>query len=188
MCLPRSACASTTWMRRRQRKAAGRSARASARARRRNSHVRPAGQRACALERDALQTRIAELETERMQRESEFKEVDRARSSLMERTAALARAFTAKEAALTRAENTIAALNEQVAARGRPRDRKTSYRSENRGTHRLVPPRADAVLGGGRCAGDGAQGFRPPDARGVSPSACTGKPDDPVTLRPANAA
>jgi crescentin len=34
----------------------------------------------------------------------------------MERTAALARAFTAKEAALTRAENTIAALNEQVAA------------------------------------------------------------------------
>jgi hypothetical protein len=38
------------------------------------------------------------------------------RATLMERTAALARAFTAKEAALTRAENTIAALNEQVAA------------------------------------------------------------------------
>jgi hypothetical protein len=34
----------------------------------------------------------------------------------MERSAALARAFTAKEAALTRAEDTIAALNEQVAA------------------------------------------------------------------------
>jgi crescentin len=69
-----------------------------------------------ALERDALQTRIADLETERIQRESEFKEVDQARATFMERTAALARAYTAKEAALTRAEDTIAALNEQVAA------------------------------------------------------------------------
>src|SRR5262249_47398772 len=69
-----------------------------------------------ALERDALQARIADLESERIQRESEFKEVDQARANLMERTAARARAFTAKEAALTRAENTIATLNEQVAA------------------------------------------------------------------------
>ena len=69
-----------------------------------------------ALERDALQARITDLETERIQRESEFKEVDQARATFMERTAAIARAFTAKEAALTRAENTITALNEQVAA------------------------------------------------------------------------
>jgi chromosome segregation ATPase len=69
-----------------------------------------------ALERDALQSRVADLEAERIQRESEFKEVDHARATLMERSAALARAFTAKEAALTRAEDTIAALNEQVAA------------------------------------------------------------------------
>jgi len=69
-----------------------------------------------ALERDALQARVADLEAERIQRESEFKEVDQARATLMERSAALARAFTAKEAALTRAEDTIAALNEQVAA------------------------------------------------------------------------
>jgi chromosome segregation ATPase len=34
----------------------------------------------------------------------------------MERRAALTRAFTAKEATLTRAEDTIAALNEQIAA------------------------------------------------------------------------
>jgi crescentin len=69
-----------------------------------------------ALERDALQARVADLETERMQRESQFKEVDQARATLIERSTALARAFTAKEAALTRAEDAIAALNEQVAA------------------------------------------------------------------------
>ena len=69
-----------------------------------------------ALERDALQARIAELETERIQRESQFAEVDQARATLMERSAALTRAYTVKEAALVRAEDTIAALNEQVAA------------------------------------------------------------------------
>jgi chromosome segregation ATPase len=69
-----------------------------------------------ALERDALQARVADLEAERIQRESQFKEVDQARATLIERSTALARAFTAKEAALTRAEDTIAALNEQIAA------------------------------------------------------------------------
>ena len=69
-----------------------------------------------ALERDALQARVADLEAERIQRESQFKEVDQARATLVERSTALARAFTAKEAALTRAEDAIAALNEQVAA------------------------------------------------------------------------
>jgi crescentin len=68
------------------------------------------------LERDALQARISELEAERIQRESEFTEVDQARATLMERSAALTRAYMAKEAALTRAEDTIAALNEQIAA------------------------------------------------------------------------
>jgi chromosome segregation ATPase len=69
-----------------------------------------------ALERDALQARVADLEAERIQRESQFNEVDRARATLVERSTALARAFTAKEAALTRAEDAIAALNEQIAA------------------------------------------------------------------------
>jgi chromosome segregation ATPase len=69
-----------------------------------------------ALERDSLQARIADLETERMQRESEFKEMDQARATLMERSAALTRAYTAKEAALVRAEDAIAALSEQLAA------------------------------------------------------------------------
>jgi chromosome segregation ATPase len=69
-----------------------------------------------AFERDALQTRISELEAERIQRESEFVEVDQSRTTLMERSGALTRAYTAKEAALMRAEETIAALNEQLAA------------------------------------------------------------------------
>jgi chromosome segregation ATPase len=69
-----------------------------------------------ALERDSLQARIADLETERMQRESEFKEMDQARATLMERSAALTRAYTAKEAALVRAEDAISALSEQLAA------------------------------------------------------------------------
>jgi chromosome segregation ATPase len=69
-----------------------------------------------ALERDALQARVADLEAERIQRESQFKEVEQARATLVERSTALARAFTAKEAALTRAEDAIAALNEQVTA------------------------------------------------------------------------
>jgi chromosome segregation ATPase len=69
-----------------------------------------------ALERDALQSRISELEAERIQRESHFTEVDQARATLMERSGALTRAYTAKEAALARAEDTIAALNEQIAS------------------------------------------------------------------------
>ena len=69
-----------------------------------------------AQERDGLQTRVSELEAERIQRESEFTEVDQARATLMERSAALTRAFTAKDAALQRAEETIAALNEHVGA------------------------------------------------------------------------
>jgi chromosome segregation ATPase len=69
-----------------------------------------------AQERDGLQTRVSELEADRIQRESQFTEVDQARATLMERSAALTRAFTAKDAALQRAEDTIAALNEQIAA------------------------------------------------------------------------
>jgi DNA repair ATPase RecN len=54
----------------------------------RADEIRTADRRAgeLALERDALQTRIADLEKERIQRESEFKEVDHARATLMERS------------------------------------------------------------------------------------------------------
>jgi chromosome segregation ATPase len=67
-----------------------------------------------AMERDALQARVSDLEAERIKRDSEFIEVDQARNTYMERSATLARAFTMKEAALARAEETITALNERI--------------------------------------------------------------------------
>jgi crescentin len=68
-----------------------------------------------AMERDALHTRVSELEAERIQRESELTEIDQARTTFMERSATLARAFTMKEAALGRAEDANASLNERIA-------------------------------------------------------------------------
>jgi crescentin len=67
-----------------------------------------------AIERDGLQARVSDLEAERITRESAFKELDQLRATLAERSGTLARAFTAKEAALARAEDTIGALNERV--------------------------------------------------------------------------
>ena len=67
-----------------------------------------------ALERDALQTRLADLEANRIHQESVVQELNQARATLMERGGALTRAFTAKEAALERAEDTIDALNERI--------------------------------------------------------------------------
>jgi crescentin len=83
---------------------------------------------AMAIERDALQARISDLEAERIRRDSELREVEQAQSTLMERSAALARAYNAKESALERAEETIAALNEQLTAveAARAADRQTA--------------------------------------------------------------
>ncbi len=67
-----------------------------------------------ALERDTLQARLADLEADRIHNESIVQELNQARATLMERGGALTRAFTAKEAALERAEDTIGALNERV--------------------------------------------------------------------------
>jgi crescentin len=66
------------------------------------------------LERDAMQARVTDLEADRIRRESEFKEIEQVKATLIDRTAALARAFTAKEAALERAEQTVAALNLRI--------------------------------------------------------------------------
>jgi crescentin len=76
------------------------------------SHDRTAAD--IAQERDALQARVADLEADRIQRESQINELDRARTSLTERASTLARAYTSKEAALIRAEDTIAALNARI--------------------------------------------------------------------------
>lgn len=68
-----------------------------------------------AVERDGLQTRLADLEAERIERESVLQELDRSRSSLMERGQALTRAFASKEGALERAEETIETLKARIA-------------------------------------------------------------------------
>jgi chromosome segregation ATPase len=65
-------------------------------------------------ERDTLQARLSDMEGERIRRESEFKEVDQARATLMERGAAVTRAYAAKEAALVRAQESIEALKGQI--------------------------------------------------------------------------
>ena len=68
-----------------------------------------------ALERDAMQARVSDLEADRINRESELKEIDQAHATLLERSGALARAFTAKEAALVRADDSNGALIERIA-------------------------------------------------------------------------
>ena len=65
-------------------------------------------------ERDNLHARVSDLEADRIRRESELQEMDHARSTLMERSAALTRAYASKEAALSRAEESVATLTEQV--------------------------------------------------------------------------
>ncbi len=65
-------------------------------------------------DRDGLQTRLAEMEAERLRRESEYKDAEQLRATLIERSGALTRAYTAKEAALGRAEDVITALKVQV--------------------------------------------------------------------------
>lgn len=67
-----------------------------------------------AMERDALQARVSDLEADRITRESQLSELDQARTNLADRATALARAFTSKEAALIRAENTVSALTARV--------------------------------------------------------------------------
>lgn len=66
------------------------------------------------MECDVLRARIAELETDRIQRESELTELGQAHATLIERSAQLARAFTTKEAALARAEEANAVLNDRI--------------------------------------------------------------------------
>ncbi len=67
-----------------------------------------------ALERDTLQTRLTDLEAERVHQDSVIQELMQTRSGLLERGGALTRAFTAKEAALERAEDTIGALSDRI--------------------------------------------------------------------------
>ena len=142
-----------------------------------------------ALERDALQARISELEKERIQRESEFKEVDQGRATLMERSTALARAFTAKEAALTRAEDTIAALNDQIAAleSARAAEKQASEQriEELSASLRREQMQCSVVEGALETA---RKDFARLMREAVALQREQGQPEDPARLRPANAA
>jgi len=142
-----------------------------------------------AMERDALQARIADLETERMQRESQFTEVDQARATLMERSTTLARAFTSKEAALTRAEDTISALSEQInaleAARAAEKQAAEQRIEELSVSLRREQMQCSVVEGALETARkDFARLMREAMALQRERAA----PDDPAHLRPANAA
>jgi chromosome segregation ATPase len=142
-----------------------------------------------ALERDALQARVADLEAERIQRESQFKEVDQARATLVERSTALARAFTAKEAALTRAEDTIAALNEQIAALETARaaeKQAADQRIEELNTSlRREQMQCSVVEGALETA---RKDFARLMREAMALQRAQAGPDDPAVLRPANAA
>jgi crescentin len=67
-----------------------------------------------AMERDSLQGRVSDLEADRINRESELKEIGQAHATLLEQSSALARAYTAKEAALARAEDANASLDARL--------------------------------------------------------------------------
>ena len=67
-------------------------------------------------ERDALHERASKLQAALIEFESKYKEADQIRTSYLERNETLARAFTAKEAALTLAEDTNGALGDRVRA------------------------------------------------------------------------
>lgn len=92
-----------------------------------------------AMERDALQARVSDLEAERIQRESQLKETDQARATMQERSATIARAYTAKEAALARAEDTIAALT------GRLGDLETALAADKQNTEQQIEELTGAV-------------------------------------------
>jgi chromosome segregation ATPase len=85
-----------------------------------------------AVERDTLQARVSDLEAERIQRESQLKETEQARATLLERSTSIARAFTAKEAALARADDTITALT------GRLGDLENALTADKQNTERQI--------------------------------------------------
>jgi chromosome segregation ATPase len=69
-----------------------------------------------AAERNELQERVSVLQASLIEYESKYKEADQIRLAYVERNTTLAPAFTAKEAALARAEDDSAALADRVGA------------------------------------------------------------------------
>jgi len=87
---------------------------------------------AIAMERDGLQARVSDLEADRINRESELKELNRAHATLKEQSSALARAYTAKEAALARVEDANAELNQRFG------DLETALAANKQATERQI--------------------------------------------------
>ena len=144
-----------------------------------------------AMERDALQARVSDLEAERINREPEIKEIDQARTTLLERGSSLARAFTAKEAALARAEDTIAALTERLGVL------ETALATDKQATEQEIEDlnatvrreKLERAVVEGALARDRPQGLRPPDARRDGPAQRSQQAaEDPMRQRAANAA
>ncbi|MGH6725373.1 MAG: hypothetical protein ACREB8_02360 [Pseudolabrys sp.] len=69
-----------------------------------------------AAERNELHERVSALQAALIDTESKYKEADQTRSAYMERNTTLARSLTAKDAALSQAENDNAALTDRLAA------------------------------------------------------------------------
>ena len=69
-----------------------------------------------ALARDTIQAQVAELDADRLKRESEFEELRQTHGTLKERSAALARAYNAKDVELTRTLETTTALGAHIEA------------------------------------------------------------------------
>lgn len=68
-----------------------------------------------ALARDTANAKIAELDADKLKRESEYEELRQAHTTLKDRSAALARAFNAKDVDLTRNGEAINALTQRIA-------------------------------------------------------------------------
>jgi chromosome segregation ATPase len=67
------------------------------------------------LERDTLATRAASLEADVFQRDSTLRDGELARTALLERASALAKAYNSKEAEIARSGETLKSLTDQVA-------------------------------------------------------------------------
>jgi chromosome segregation ATPase len=67
------------------------------------------------LERDTLASRAASFEADLFQRDNALRDGELARTALLERASALAKAYNSKEAEVSRTGETIKALTDQVA-------------------------------------------------------------------------
>jgi len=141
------------------------------------------------MERDALQARLADFEAERIQRESQLQEIEHVRATLIERSTSLARAFTAKDATLTRAEETIASLNDRIAGldAAQASERQTFEQAVEELTAALQREKMERAVAEGALE-SGRKDFARLMRELMALQRHQNAADDPAGLRPANAA